>query len=252
MADFIKNLINKPLSLIGYKMSRIYLEKDVLVEQEFKEIFFKYKDFTMTNLPRMYSLYQSVKYICQAKIPGDFVECGVWRGGSAMIIAHALMEMDESHRKIYLYDTYTGMAEPTEEDHTVENVSAQAHSEWENHKADEYNKWAYASLEEVKGNMKSTGYPMGNIVFIKGKVEETIPDVLPKMISLLRLDTDWYESTLHELKHLYPLLAVKGIMILDDYGYWAGSKKAVDEYFENQPILLNRIDTNGRLVVKVE
>ena len=93
-----------------------------------------------------------------------------------------------------------------------------------------------------------------NIIYIKGKVEETIPEIIPGKISLLRLDTDWYESTLHNLNHLFPLLSKGGILILDDYGHWQGARKAVDEYLEknNVKILLNRIDYTGRIAVKVD
>lgn len=100
--------------------------------------------------------------------------------------------------------------------------------------------------------MLSTGYPETNIVFVKGKVENTIPEIVPEKIALLRLDTDWYESTRYGLTHLFPLITKNGILIIDDYGYWAGSKKAVDEYFSDKPILLNRIDSCGRIGIKIE
>lgn len=99
--------------------------------------------------------------------------------------------------------------------------------------------------------MQSTNYPAEMLVFIKGKVEDTIPKTMPKHIALLRLDTDWYESTKHELLHLYPLLSKSGVLIIDDYGYWAGSKKAVDEYFSKGEMLLNRIDYTSRIAIKI-
>jgi len=252
MGDFLKNIVNRPLSLIGYKISKIYSEGDAILDHEFKHIFLKYRNYTMTNLHRMYALYKSVKYIAKAGIPGDIVECGVWRGGSAMLVAHTLLEMGDTSRDLYLYDTYSGMSEPSLLDHLVSDKDNLALDEWKNNKGEDYNKWAYSSLDEVRSNMLSTGYPIEKIKFVEGKVEDTIPAVKPDQISLLRLDTDWYESTRHELNHLYPLLVKKGILILDDYGYWAGSKKAVDEYFANRPVLLSRIDSNGRIVVKVD
>jgi hypothetical protein len=99
--------------------------------------------------------------------------------------------------------------------------------------------------------MQKTGYPADRIHYVKGKVEETIPGVIPANIALLRLDTDWYESTRHELIHLYPLLATQGVMIIDDFGHWEGAKKAVVEYFEGQPLLLNRLDYTGRSMLKM-
>ncbi len=112
--------------------------------------------------------------------------------------------------------------------------------------------WAYSALEEVKHNLLSTGYPAERISFIKGKVEETIPLNAPPQIALLRLDTDWYESTYHELVHLFPRLSSGGILIIDDYGHWKGARKAVDKYFsENKlDLLLHRIDYSGRICVK--
>ena len=86
-----------------------------------------------------------------------------------------------------------------------------------------------------------------------GKVEQTIPAAAPPSIALLRLDTDWYESTRHELEYLFPRLAIGGVLIIDDYGWWAGARRAVDEYFgaHSAPILLNIIDDTGRVGVRV-
>ena len=113
-----------------------------------------------------------------------------------------------------------------------------------------HNSWCYANLEEVKKNMQTTSFSDEKLIYVKGKVEDTIPEKMPDKISLLRLDTDWYESTKHELTHLYPKVCKSGVLIIDDYGTWAGSKRAVDEYFQDSPILLNRIDSGNRLAVK--
>jgi len=104
----------------------------------------------------------------------------------------------------------------------------------------------------VQANLGRTGYPAERIHYVKGKVEETIPATLPSRIALLRLDTDWYESTRHELQHLYPLLSTHGVLIIDDYGHWQGARQAVDEYFaaSAEPVFLHRVDYTARLVVK--
>jgi hypothetical protein len=100
--------------------------------------------------------------------------------------------------------------------------------------------------------MDSTGYPQNRVRFIKGRVEETVPGEAPEQIALLRLDTDWYESTQHELEYLFPRLAPGGVLILDDYGHWAGARKAVDDYIalHKLPLLLCRIDMSGRIAIK--
>src|SRR5690606_23062787 len=103
-----------------------------------------------------------------------------------------------------------------------------------------------------KATMSLSAYPAGNIRYVAGKVEDTIPAVIPDKIAILRLDTDWYSSTKHELVHLFPKLSNGGILIIDDYGHWEGARKAVDEYFEETGtrIYLSRIDETGRVAVK--
>src|SRR5207244_6492838 len=109
--------------------------------------------------------------------------------------------------------------------------------------------WAYAPIEEVESNLRGTGYPPDKLHFVAGRVEDTLQRYAPDRIALLRLDTDWYESTRHELVHLFPRLTDGGVLIIDDYGHWAGSRKAVDEYFatEGRRPLLSRIDYTGRI-----
>ena len=105
----------------------------------------------------------------------------------------------------------------------------------------------------MKNNLYSTGYPKDKLIFVKGKVEDTIPGTLPEKIAILRLDTDWYESTYHELLHLYPLLSEKGFLIIDDYGYWQGAREAVEQYFKenNIKMFMNRLDMSARAGIKV-
>ncbi|MFO0478776.1 MAG: TylF/MycF/NovP-related O-methyltransferase [Bacteroidota bacterium] len=236
------------------KFNLLEAERNFLndMDEEFKPIFEKCKDFTMTSVERMYSLYKAVEYVVNNNIKGDFVECGVWRGGSAMIIAHTLLKFGVKDRSIYLYDTFEGMSEPTAVDIDYKGDVAKSIL------ADNPNKvqdlvWCYSSVDEVKKNMYSTDFPSSQIYFIKGKVEDTLPNHLPSSICLLRLDTDWYESTKHELEHLFPILEINGVLIIDDYGCWKGSRKAVDEYFfeTRSPILLNRIDSTGRIALKL-
>lgn len=253
MINIPKKFIQKSANLMGYNITKIS-NSDPVVDKDirFSKIYDACKKYTMTSKERMYALYKSVEYIIKNNIPGDFVECGVWRGGSTMLIAYTLLELNVTNRKIYLYDTFEGMTQPTEFDHRVANNKVHASDKWKKEQKKDHNKWCYASLSEVKNNMALTKYPKDNIIFIKGKVEETIPKTIPSKISILRLDTDWYESTKHELIHLFPRLLKKGVLIIDDYGRWAGSKKAVDEYFSNGEILLNRIDSTGRIGIKIE
>lgn len=162
-------------------------------------------------------------------------------------VAKTLLQLKDISRDLFLFDTFEGMTEPAANDfeytgkHAKQVLSEEIGS-----------RCSDAPLEQVKEVMFSTGYPREKIHFVRGRVEETIPDSAPGTISLLRLDTDWYESTKHELTHLFPRLSRSGVIIIDDYGHWKGSRKACDEYFADQraPILLNRIDYTGRIAVK--
>jgi hypothetical protein len=205
--------------------------------------------FTMTSLERRASLLGAVDHIVKHRIAGDIVECGVWRGGSMMLVALALMARGDTSRHLYLFDTFEGMSEPTAEDKALSGESAEAQLA---RTGRDHPLWAVASLEDVKANIASTGYPAEKIHYVKGKVEDTIPQTIPQRIALLRLDTDWYESTRHELNHLYPLLSRHGLLIIDDYGHWQGARQAVDEYFAGsaQPVFLHRVDYTARLLVK--
>lgn len=217
------------------------------------DIFKKVTPYTMTSKERIFSLIEAVKYIVQNNIPGDIVECGVWKGGSMMTIAETLRCLNVTDRELYLYDTYEGMTAPTEHDLSMHDETAMSMLNKEVDHKEKSAVWAYSALEEVKANVGLVNYPDGRIHFIKGDVLKTIPNDHHQQIALLRLDTDWYESTAHELLHLYPKLVQKGVMIIDDYGCWKGARKAVDEYLGKETFkpLLNRIDETGRIIIKV-
>ncbi|NEQ99868.1 MAG: macrocin O-methyltransferase [Cyanothece sp. SIO2G6] len=208
--------------------------------------------YTMTSPERLNSLINAVQYIIDNNINGSIVECGVWKGGSMMAVAYMLQALSNMQRNLYLFDTFEGMTPPTDKDIAHFNVDAKTLMDSEDEKKREIYR-CYASLEEVKNNLYSTNYPLDKIHFIQGKVEDTIPDRAPEKIALLRLDTDWYESTRHELEHLFPRLVPGGVIIIDDYGYWKGCKQATDEYIQNHriPLLLNRIDSTGRIGIKL-
>lgn len=213
----------------------------------------KVQAFTMTSPERIYALVRAVEHIIRNDIPGDFVECGVWRGGSMMVVAITLLKLKNTSRHLYLFDTFEGMTEPTAVDVSLEGEKASEILQRQADKKDHKDSvWAYAHLSQVKEAMFTTGYEPNRIHFVKGKIEDTVPESAPEKISLLRLDTDWYESTRHELIHLYPRLSVGGVIIIDDYGHWLGAKKATEEYIQENNIclLLNRVDYTGRVGVK--
>jgi O-methyltransferase len=217
------------------------------------QIIEKVRPYTMTSNERLFGLIEAVKYVIQHNIPGDFVECGVWKGGSMMAIAETLLQLGVNNRQLYLYDTFSGMTPPTEEDKDSLNRNAADQLQNEANNKSESVVWAYSTLDEVKKNLANVAYPSANIHFIEGDILQTIPKHIPDQIALLRLDTDWYASTRHEMIHLYPLLNKNGVLIIDDYGFWKGSRQAVDEYIteQNIQILLNRMDDTGRIAIKM-
>ncbi|OAI43293.1 hypothetical protein AYO41_02110 [Verrucomicrobia bacterium SCGC AG-212-E04] len=222
-------------------------------DPEICQLFERVQPFTMTSPERMYALVQAIDYITDNHLPGAIVECGVWRGGSMMLAALRLLERGDSSRDIFLFDTFEGMPPPTTDDVRYDGEPA-AQLLAQERRLEGSHLWAHSTLEEVHRNVLSTGYPMERVHFIRGRVEVTIPSSAPECIALLRLDTDWYESTAHELSHLFPRLGTRCPLIIDDYGYWKGARRAVDEYFSTQAIrpLLNRIDETGRCMLKMD
>ena len=251
LAAMILKYLNKAAARFGYRLERDapQLPPDIAADKAFMELYHTVRPFTMTSAERLYALYQSVIYICEHEIPGDLVECGVWKGGSCMMMALVLQQRHDKERKIWLYDTFEGMSEPTGDDRQLTGESADLLLQRED-KANPDSIWCYSTIDAVTANVLSTGLAADRFVFTKGKVEDTIPDVMPSAISLLRLDTDWYESTRHELLHLYPLLSSQGVLIIDDFGHWEGAKKAVLEYFKESKPLIQRVDYTGRMLIK--
>lgn len=255
--NWFKKKTKSVIRMFGYNLTK--QAKNIQVnnypidfEELHKSIIESVKEYTMTSNERIYTLIEALKYISNNNIEGDIVECGVWKGGSMMAVANTLLSLNDVNRKLYLYDTYDGMSEPTEIDidcagnEAKDMLNSQVKSETDFI-------WAYSPIEKVKSNILKTGYPSDLIHCVKGKVEDTLLNNSIDKISLLRLDTDWYESTKIELELLFPKLQKGGILIIDDYGHWEGSKKAVDEYLDKHKLklFLSRIDYTGRVAVKL-
>ena len=209
------------------------------------------RSYTMTSRERIVTLVRATDFIVRNHLPGAFVECGVWKGGSMRAVALALLERDIQDRDLYLFDTFAGMSEPTQHDRKL-NETTLAREKWEQTARDGHNEWCYAPLESVRDAVCSTGYPANRVHLIKGKVEDTLPCEYPDSIALLRVDVDWYEATAHVLQNLYPRLIQGGVFIHDDYNTWAGAQQATDEYFANtnSRIFLSRVDGSCVMGVK--
>lgn len=216
-----------------------------------KSLLKQVRPYTMTSDERVAVLESAVRHVAR-NYPGDFVECGVAKGGSMMAIAYTLIDLGILDRDLYLYDTFEGMPEPEEWDRG--RFGEPAHRSWRKRR-DETGRstWINHGLDEVRRNLLQTGYPEQRLHFIRGKVEETLPGLAPPgAIALLRLDTDWYASTKAELDHLYPKLVRGGILIVDDYFRWQGARKAADEFLQQHhiPLFLARVDDSSVIGVK--
>lgn len=252
MEKIFSKSLKKIVKRMGYDIHKNIGEYPQDYDESDIEIIENVKPFTMTSIERIHTLIQSIKYIKNNQISGSIVECGVWKGGSMMAIIQTLKKLNDISYPLYLFDTFEGMPKPSNFDVSSTKISAK--DEFIKNKInDESSTWCNIGLDDVKKNIYSQGYDNSKITFVKGKVESTLPFQAPNKISLLRLDTDWYESTKHELECLFPLLSKGGVLIIDDYGYWEGARKAVDEYFlENEiMIFLNRIDNTGRIGIKI-
>lgn len=169
------------------------------------------------------------------KIVGDIVEIGVYKGGSMI----AMMRADTQGRTFFLYDTYEGMTAPTDADYDFNGYSA-AHL-MNTHESVK----CISSLKEVQENVgRSTRTPADKLHYIVGDIMKTTQ--YPEKIAVLRLDTDFYDSTKFELDNFYDRVSPGGIVIIDDYGHWKGCRKAVDEFLTaHTEITLTPIDYTG-------
>jgi predicted O-methyltransferase YrrM len=251
----LKRVLQRCLNGLGYEVRRIPTGGHTFpadFDQATRDIISAVRPFTMTSDEALATMIESTRHITRHRIPGQIVECGTWRGGSTMAAARTLLQLGDSSRRLYLFDTYEGMTKPGDRDRSP--ISGDARKEFKVHETSEVSSdWCRSSIDEVRGNLRSTGYPEDRTFFIKGTVEQTLPQSYDGgAIALLRLDTDWYESTRHELVHLYPLLSPGGILIIDDYGHWEGARQACDEYFAEHPhrAFLHRVDYTVRLLVK--
>jgi len=237
----MKYAMQRLANRLGYRVTRLY-DRDLT--PELREAIRAAHPHTTTQNEAIVSLHDAVRHVVRTGIPGSFVECGVWKGGSLLVVARALVELGVTDRDLFGFDTFTGMPAPTQEDVRYDGKRGSDPSAMNLHVA--------PSTDDVRGLVLGTGYPSDRLHLVPGRVEDTIPDAAPGEIALLRLDTDWYESTRHELEQLYPRLSSGGILIIDDYGHWQGARQATDEYLARleRPPFLSRVDYTVRIAVK--
>lgn len=247
----LQHAVAAPGAAVDYQILTDYVAKQrkfELTDPEFFALYERVKPYTMTSIERLYAMHKAVEHVARSGVQGAIVECGVWRGGSMMMAALTLAALGKTDRELFLFDTFAGHPRPNPERDLRDHYEF-----WlQRRRTDSSSSWAEVTLEEVRANLSSTGYPLDRVRLIKGIVQETIPAAAPEAIALLRLDTDWYDSTAHEMRHLYPRLVPGGVLIVDDYGEMQGQKQAVDDFCQQNGVilLLNRIDFSGMIAVK--
>lgn len=248
----MKNYIAKKLMNLGHKLSDNHNDLSWIIpeaSENERSVIAKASSFTSNDPVAQWAFIQSIKHVHAQNVPGDIVECGVWKGGN-IIIAALMRNSLKFDRDIWGYDTFAGMSAPSEHD-VKPGFDVVAREKFKSLTRGNHVDWCYVPIEDVQAAIRQTCGET-SVRLVKGNVLETLKDdqYLPKQISILRLDTDFYESTKMELEVLYPRVASGGVIIVDDYGVWRGSKKAVDEYFGAKLPWLHYINRGVRLFFK--
>lgn len=255
----MKNLLVKSLQVMRFKKSDFSEELAYQNTREYQILDNSYKEIvdttikdTMIGLPGLIANLDAASYISSNAIPGAIIECGVWKGGSIKSILLRLKQLNDMERDVYLFDTFTGMTEPSSLD--LSYVGNSANEQYQQLNRGKIVEWCYAPKEYVNQSVLASAYPEYRIHLVVGDVKDTIPQWCENIerISILRLDTDWYESTKTEMEYFYPKLVKGGVLIIDDYGHWQGARQAIDEYFTTHNIkpFLFRIDYTRRMYIK--
>jgi len=253
MMKQIENLIRKNQRLFKmYKKFHFIREIPLKDYLNFKKLllFKKIYPYTMVGYPRLSNVYELSKKSEREKIEGTFVECGVWKGGCAALMAF-VADRAKSGRKTWLFDSFEGLPEPTEKDGALAKEYA---GNKVGGKLETIDK-CVSSLEDVKKVFfKILKINLENVIIKKGWFQDTLPINKEKIgkIAILRLDSDWYESTKYCLDNMYDNVIIGGYIILDDYGCWEGAKRALDEFFIERKISpdLVKIDCAGIYFIK--
>ncbi|MBL1177938.1 TylF/MycF/NovP-related O-methyltransferase [Pantanalinema sp. GBBB05] len=193
----------------------------------------KVQPYTLSDCDRLQKLTQLAQYVNQHNIPGDFVECGVYKGGSAAVISNYLGEQ----RHLWLYDSFAGMPATSEKDSEA---------------AKEYIGGCLSSIEDVKQVMERVGTKPSQYTIKPGWFNQTFQDKLPSQVALLHCDADWYDSVTLVLQTFYPLIPEGGCVILDDFGYWEGCREAFYDFCRqhNEKPILERVTNSQAYWIK--
>ncbi len=219
---------------VPWRLARL---SDAVWPGTFARLYPTVRPFSMCSDARLRSLYRAVRYVVHRHIAGDLVECGAARGGSALLLALTAARLGDP-RRTWIFDTFEGLPEPSLDDPDFAE-------------ARRYVGTCRGELDEVEALFARAGL-RDRAVFVKGLFQDTLPVTPVPRIAVLHLDGDWYDSVRVCLHHLYDAVAPGGVIQIDDYGHWAGARKAVDEFFRHRaiPARLRYVDYTGRTFTK--
>ncbi len=192
-------------------------------DREKRALFRAVRDHTMSSYRRLSNLYDLCRLAEAERLAGAFVECGAWKGGGTAVMA-AVARSSGGGRTTWAFDSFEGLPDPGAAD-------GPAARRWAGKCA--------AALEDAERLLfERLRLDRGRVILRKGWFRETLPAARDEIgpIAVLRLDADWHDSTLTCLECLYDAVVPGGFVILDDYGYWPGFRRAVDEFLAGRGI----------------
>ena len=229
--------VRDPPWVLSYAYRQVTELWDLISPSEFSALYRQVRGITMCSNARLRGLYSAVQRVVSQGIAGDLVECGTARGGSAALMGLTLKRLD-AERTLWVFDTFEGLPAPTGADPDFNNA----------------NRWTgscIGTLEEVTASFERLGI-LAQARFVKGLFQDTLPRTGVKKIAVLHIDGHWYESVKVCLENLYDRAVSGGVIHIDDYGFWKGARKAVDEFLARRSINVEskRLDYSGRQFIK--
>jgi predicted O-methyltransferase YrrM len=230
--------LRDPAWIASHALRQVTTVYDLISPSEFAQLYRQVKGLTMVSNARLRGLHHAVSHVVQAGVPGDIVECGTARGGSAALMGLTLKRLGSRDRRLWLFDTYEGLPAPTVNDPDFEIARP-------------YTGTCLGALEDVTASFRRLGIE-DLAVFVKGLFQDTLAVADVRQIAVLHIDGDWYDSVKTCLDTLYDKVSDGGIIQIDDFGFWQGARKAVEEFFDERRLAprLVKVDYSGRQFVK--
>lgn len=211
---------------------------DLVSPSEFSRLYRRVRNITVCSNARLRGLHRAIRHVVAHSVPGDVVECGAALGGSAALMGLTLKRLGATDRTLWVFDTFEGLPAPTPDD-PDQSIAAL------------YTGTFVGTIAEVTASFRKLEIlPQARL--IKGLFEETLRSTDIGPIAVLHIDGDWYASVKTCLERLYDKVVDGGVIQFDDYGYWKGARKAVDEFLASRSIShrLKRLDYSGRQLIK--